>query len=339
MNPSPSFFIGIDISKPFFDVALLAIVNHQKQAIVTGHFDNTASGLKSFGKWLTGHKVVLADTLVVIENTGIYHRLLWAWCNEKKLPVHIGNAAHIKWSFGIARGKNDKVDSIRLCQYACKEADTLKATPALNPALLQLKDLMTARSKLLSQLNSTRTYLKELKNVSDVATVKLLEQVHQQAIDGLAASVEALNKKIKEMVMADAAIETSYQLLITVPGIGHLTAVYLICCTHNFAGKVSGKQLASYAGVVPFEHSSGVSVKGRNKVHSMANKELKKLLHLCALVAMRHNEELKQYYQRKKAEGKHSMSVLNAIRNKIVLRAVAVIDKQKPYEDKFKKAA
>lgn len=339
MSLSTTFFIGIDVSKPFFDVALLPVINHQKQTIVNGHFDNTESGLKSFGKWLTAHKVVLVDTLVVMENTGIYHRLLWSWCNAKKLPVHIGNAAHIKWSFGIARGKNDKVDSIRLCQYACKEADTLKTTPALNPTLLQLKDLMTARSKLLSQLNSTRTYLKELKNVSSQETIALLEQAHQQALNGLKASVKQLEKKIQEMIALHQDIQASYKLLLTVPGIGHLTAVYMICCTNNFAGKISGKQLASYAGVVPFEYNSGISVRGRNKVHPMANKDLKKMLHLCAMSAIQHNDELRQYYERKKAEGKHSMSVLNAIRNKIVLRAVAVINKQQPYQENTKKAA
>ena len=98
------------------------------------------------------------------------------YCSQINLPIHIGNAAHIKWSFGIARGKNDIIDSIRLCNYAFKEADTLKTTPTLNPILMQLKDLMTARTRLLSQLNSIKTYLKELKNVSDKNIQKQLEQ-------------------------------------------------------------------------------------------------------------------------------------------------------------------
>src|SRR5690606_39562345 len=90
-----------------------------------------------------------------------------------------------------------------------------------------------------------------------------------------------------------------------------LTATYLIACTANFAGKPSGKQLACYAGVAPFEHSSGISVRGRTRVHRMANKDLKKLLHLCALSVIRYNQEFKTYYNRKKEEGKHSMSILN----------------------------
>lgn len=339
MNSTSKFFIGIDVSKPYFDVCLMAVVDHAKQGLVTARFDNTPEGIKRFDKWLSRNKVVLADTLLVIENTGIYHRLLWSYCTAKQLPLHIGNAAHIKWSFGITRGKNDKIDSIRLCNYAFKEADTLKVTAPLDPVQLQLKDLMTARSKLLSQMNSTKTYLRELKNVSDKAVVDLLEKVHKQAIDGMAASFKLLEKAIKKLVQDSAAIQANYDLLVSVPGIGHLTAVYMICCTNNFTRKINGKQLASYAGVVPFEHSSGISIKGRNKVHPMANKELKKMLHLCALTAIQYSPEFKDYYERKKAEGKNSMSVLNAIRNKIVLRAVAVVNNQRKYVANYQKAA
>lgn len=57
---------------------------------------------------------------MVIENTGIYHRMIWDFCTTNLLPIFIGNAADLKWSFGIARGKNDKVDSMRLRDYAYK---------------------------------------------------------------------------------------------------------------------------------------------------------------------------------------------------------------------------
>lgn len=334
------FFIGIDVSKPFFDASLLAVINHLKKEIISEHFENTPEGIKAFGRWLKSNKVSFDEnSLLVIENTGVYHRLLWSFCSRKNLPLHIGNAAHIKWSFGIARGKNDKIDSLRLCNYAYKEADTLKSTPALNPVLLQLKDLMTARTKLLSQINSIKTYIKELRNVSDKSIQKTLEQAHRTALEGIASSIKSLEAEINKIITQNKALKVNYDLLVTVPGIGHLTAVYLICCTNNFTGKISGKQLACYAGVVPFEHSSGISIKGRNRIHPMANKDLKKMLHLCALSVIQYYPEFKQYYNRKKEEGKHSMSILNAIRNKIVLRAVAVVKKQKAYVDNTKKAA
>ncbi|HEY2725717.1 MAG TPA: IS110 family transposase [Parafilimonas sp.] len=127
--------------------------------------------------------------------------------------------------------------------------------------------------------------------------------------------------------------------MLSVPGIGRFTAVYLICCTNNFAAKYTGKQLAGYAGVVPFDHTSGTSIKSKNRVHKMANKDLKQMLHLCALTAIKCYPEFTNYFNRKKAEGKNGMSVLNAIRNKIVLRAIAVVNKQAPYVDYTKQAA
>lgn len=335
MLSTKQFYLGVDVSKPYFDASLMVVVDHLKHPVASRRFDNTSPGMNLFGKWLKTFGVTYdSNTLLVIENTGIYHRLLWSYCSHKKLPIHIGNAAHIKWSFGIARGKSDKIDSLRLCQYACKEADVLKASPALDPALLQLKDLMTARTKLLSQHNSIKTYIKELENINDAATQKILETSHQDALKGLESSIKKIEAQLKKIITSNSAICNNYKLLISVPGIGHLTALYIIGCTNNFVCKVTGKQLACYAGVVPFEHSSGISVKGKSRIHKMANKDLKKMLHLCALTAIQYYPEFKTYYERKKAEGKHTMSVLNAIRNKIVLRAAAVVNNQKAYVDK-----
>jgi transposase len=84
MQNNTKYFIGIDVSKPFFDAALMAVVNHQKQVIESAHFDNTELGLKAFEKWLKKHKVSFDEnTVLVIENTGIYR------CGEPS-PLALG---------------------------------------------------------------------------------------------------------------------------------------------------------------------------------------------------------------------------------------------------------
>ena len=335
MNTLHQFFIGIDVSKPWFDAALLQVINHQKSPVATERFANTAGGLKAFGKWLDRHGVTRNEhTLVVIGNTGIYHRLLWLFCSKQGLPLHIGNAAHIKWSFGIARGKSDYIDSLRLCQYAFKEQDTLRATPVLDPEVLRLKDFQTSRIRLIHQLNANKTYLRELSSMSDKHIQGTLEKAYRTAIKGIAQSIAALEAEIQAIIAASATLSKNYGLLLSIPGIGPVTAVYLLCCTSNFAGPVSGKQLACYAGLAPFEHSSGKSVRGRTKVHKMGNKELKSLLHMGARSAVRHCAEYKAYYERKLAEGKHDLFVLNAVKNKIVLQVAAVIKNGRKYVDK-----
>lgn len=335
MNTSRSFYIGIDVSKSWFDASLIAVVNFQKQTMQTQRFDNTKAGLKVFHKWLKKAKVTFNNhLLVVLENTGIYHRLLWQYCTTHNLPIHIGNAAHIKWSLGITRGKTDPIDSKRLCTYAFKESEDLRRMPALQACMLELKDLISARKKLIKQRASIRQHLGELKIANSKSTQAFIEKAHKAALDGMDKSVGLLEERIQIIIEENPNLTKNYQLLISIPGIGRWTAVYLLGCTNNFNAGYSGKQLACYAGVAPFEHKSGSSVKGRSRLHKMANKDLKALLHMGVLSCVKNYPEFRNYYQRKVDEGKHKLAVMNAIKNKLLLRVAAVIKNQKPYEER-----
>ena len=340
MQTQKKCFIGIDVSKLWFDIAMIIMTGPAKSGMISKRFDNNAAGLKKLTQWLKLHKVPFDDTtLVVIENTGVYHRMIWEYCNSKGLSLHIGNAARIKWSLGILRGKDDVTDSQRLCDYCSRHADELQATAVLDPVILPLKDLMTSRTRLLAQINSTRTYLQELKHSNSKEVQTIMEQVHKSALSGMKKSLLLIEEQIRKLVDQNPDIKKNYELLISVPGIGHITAIYIICCTANFAGNVTGKQLACYAGVVPFENTSGSSIKGKKRVHKMANKELKSLLHMCARSAVQHKPEFAQYYRRKEQQGKHHLEILNAVKNKIILRAVAVIKNQRKYVDNYAVAA
>jgi transposase len=330
------FFIGIDVSKHTLDAAFIIRINGSLSTPVWKQFANTQAGLKEMRKWLLQRKVPLdQQAIIVIENTGIYHRLLWQYFSNTPVDLCIENAAQVKWSLGIARGKNDKVDSRRLALYAARHVDRLKASPSLNKSIMALKDLMTLRTKLLVQSKSISTGFNELKGVTDTGLIKIMRKMLQPAQDGLAESLSRIEKQIKTMLTADKELQRIYILLLTIPGIGHITAIMLMCCTNLFTLCSSGKQLACYCGVAPFDHQSGISIKGKHRVHKMANKELKRLLHLCALSVIRHKQEFKSYYERKKQEGKHPMCILNAIRNKIVLRVFAVVKNDRPYVNNY----
>jgi len=333
-------YLGIDVSKLTFDVSLIVVNKGQKQPIVSNKFNNDAPGLLSFKAWLDDHQVTFnANSLLVIENTGIYHRLIWNFCTTHLLPIFIGNAADLKWSFGIARGKNDKVDSMRLCDYAYKNYEDIKPTTGLNKALITLKDLLSNRSKLLKLKNAIRQTLNELKASNDKITQSLMVNLNKAALDGLKKSLKQIDAELLKIVKQDQSILTNYNHMLSVPGIGKITAIFIICCTNNFAIKVTGKQLANYAGVVPFENTSGTSVKGRNRVHFMANKDLKSLLTMGALSAIQAYPEFKDYYERKTKEGKKHLQVLNAIKNKMLLRVAAVVNLQKDYVNMYQKAS
>lgn len=92
-------------------------------------------------------------------------------------------------------------------------------------------------------------------------------EVSQAAQEGLKQSLKCIQQEIKKIITDNPDISKNYKLLLSVPGIGHLTAVYISCCTNNFISKITGKQLCSYASIAPFSEKSGTSIKERNKVH------------------------------------------------------------------------
>jgi transposase len=110
-----------------------------------------------------------------------------------------------------------------------------------------------------------------------------------------------------------------------------VTAINLMVYTNGFTVLKDTRKLACYCGVAPFEYSSGSSIRGKTKVHFMANKKLKCNLHMASLSAVKLDAGLKAYYERKVAEGKNKMSVLNAVKNKLLARVIAVVNKGEEY--------
>ena len=326
------FYVGIDVSKKTIDVAFIAQSGEQKTEPRWKVFDNTDPGLHQTKTWLNKESVTLdANTIFVIENTGLYHRRLVSFCNKHQIQLCIENGAQVKWSLGIARGKSDKVDSRRLATYALRFADRLKPAAALHEGIQAVKDLITLRNRHITQLSALRSNLKELKLTTDPAAVKELEKIHKPLITATKNTILKIEAALLKKIKSNELTSRQYELLLSIPCIGPVTAAYLIACTNAFTLCETGKQLACYCGVVPFEYQSGISIKGKHRVHKMANKNLKALLHLCAVSSLRYVKELRAYYDRKVEEGKHKMSVINAIRNKLVLRAFAVVKNGKPF--------
>ena len=109
-------------------------------------------------------------------------------------------------------------------------------------------------------------------------------------------------------------------------------AIEVIITTNEFKNFETAKQFACYSGVVSLEYSSGTSVRGKTRVSRMAKISVKTVLHMAALSAVSMKGELQDYFIRKVSEGKNKMSVINAIRNKLILRIFACIKNNRPYE-------
>jgi transposase len=173
-----------------------------------------------------------------------------------------------------------------------------------------------------NQLNEAKTH--------DIESFKVLSKIYQPIMKSIDGQLKKIAKRINEILEENQDMKKNVELIKTIPGVGEQTAVNMLVSTQNFTLFKSAKHLACYAVVVPFLNESGTIVK-RARVSKMANQKLKMLLHLAAMAAIRTKSDLKAYYIRKVAEGKNKMSVLNAVRNKLVHRIWAVLQRQTPF--------
>ena len=141
------------------------------------------------------------------------------------------------------------------------------------------------------------------------------------------------------MIVRDRELKEMFALLLSVKGIGKVTARFLIVYTNGFRWFDSWRKFASYIGIAPFPNTSGTSLRGRTKVSGLANKEGKALLNMCACTAILCCREMKAYYDRRVGEGKNKMSTMNIIRNKVLARAFAVVKRGTPYVDTMRYAS
>ncbi|WP_265429382.1 IS110 family transposase [Chryseobacterium sp. YIM B08800] len=148
-----------------------------------------------------------------------------------------------------------------------------------------------------------------------------------------------IEKSIREIINSNDELKQQKKLLLSVPGIGEVTSLYLLLATKGFKSFANWRKFACYCGIVPFEYSSGTSVKGRTRVSHFADKKMKSILHMAALSAIKHDAEIRTYYERKKQEGKHSLLIINNVKCKIISRAFAVIARNEAFVNTYKFAS
>jgi len=324
-------FAGIDVSKAKIDVCV--IVNTARSDMLHCIFEQNRKGFNELRKWL--QKLVgkqKNNTLICIENTGLYDDALLYFLTEQSYSVCLENAALIKKSIRDTRSKNDRLDARHIAMYALRHCDDLELWEKPREVIEKIKQLLAYRSNLVESLKRIKQAQKEPEHFK-WAKVKKIKS-YDSGMKGLEKDIRQIEEDIWELIKNDKALLTTFTLLISIPAIGRITACHFICYTNEFKRVKSGKHLASYCGVVPFEQQSG-TIKKPARLSKQANKVLKRLLHLCAVTAIRMRGELALYYQKKIAEGKHVLQALNGIRNKLALRIAAVIKSQKPYDQNY----
>ncbi|MDB5131765.1 MAG: hypothetical protein JWR02_1514 [Mucilaginibacter sp.] len=328
------FFIGIDVSRNKLDFAVIEgktlcfhrEIENKKEAVVS--FINEL-------KEMPGFKTTKA--LFCMEDTGFYSNHLLVSFKKLRLNFVLENALRIRNSLGLIRDKYDKIDSIRIAQYAQRNKDELKLWVPERPIMSQLKSLSTLRDRLLNLKVILKTALDEQETFITKDIQRLTHKFCERSMEAVVADLQSIDEKIVLLLESDEHLQMLTKLITSVPAIGRITATQIIICTNEFRDINEPKKFACYAGVAPFRKESGKIVRN-SRVSRFANKKMKSLLHMCAMVSLQKGGELKVYFDRKTImEGKAGMSVMNAVRNKLILRIFACVNQRRPYQKDFQR--
>jgi transposase len=327
-------FIGIDFSKLKFDVAIYSV--ESKAIVSTEVFENEENGFNLFLKWVKEKTSCNKSGILFCgEHTGYYSGKLSLFLHESGYDMWLVSGLELKLTQGLKRNKTDRVDACKIAEHAYRYQDKVVLFQPVSKALDEIRELLSYRERLVETRKVLTTSAKEMKRVKDNASCNYIYRDSIEYIKSLNASVRDCEKRIEALLKQDISLKTNYKLVSSVVGIGLVNAALILVATDNFTKFENPRKFGCYCGVVPFEHSSGTSVRGKTRVSKMANRHLKTKLTLAAQNAVRFDPELKEYYQRKLREGKNNWLVLNNVKNKLIHRIFAVVRDRQMYEKQY----
>ncbi|KHS84787.1 IS110 family transposase [Pectobacterium brasiliense] len=325
--------LGIDVGKSKIDLCLRpdGSEGRQKTKTLTNGPDVAISVLE----WLAKQKVGPSDVQVVMESTGTYHEYLAYGLYERSVRVVIANPARIR-AFAQGMGiltKNDTVDADVLARYGAMRQPDVWQPPS--PAIRELKALISRRDALVHDVGREQSRLEKLLSTRCSLLVEASVRKILQVLNNELQVVQAL---IDNHIDKHPELKRDMEYLTSIKGIGSAVgSTMLVVLRGNHF--ISAEQAASWVGVVPKEKRSGSSVRGRTRLSKNGPPEVRAKLFMAAIVAVKHNPLLKQFYERLLAAGKAKMSALGGVMRKLVHICYGVVMKQQKYDENYATAA
>ena len=259
------------------------------------------------------------DTIVSMENTGRYNWNLYEVLAQLQCTVYVIPPIQIKKSLGLVRGKNDKIDAKRIGEYVEEKISKLTPWKPCPKNIQKIKILLTERTARMKALKQYTCLKNDYKLMKNIGLSEDLSTLNENLANAIKDQIKEIEIKIKKIINEDQGLLTQSEFAKSVPVVGTVVSWMFIAKTEGFTTITNPRKMSCYSGVAPFDHQSGTSIKGRPRVSHYADKSMKSVLHLAAMAAIQGNNDLATYYKRKVSEGKNKMSVLNAVRNKIIL--------------------
>lgn len=304
-------YVGIDVSKDRLDIAIPSLNINQA-------FTNCHRGHQKLIKLLGNYDT----TLVTMEASGGYEQQASIALQKSNIAVAVVNAKRVR-EFAGALGicaKTDKLDANVIAYFA----DVVKPRQC------------TLRSKLMTQLrewNGRRRQIVELikleKRHLEHASAPMAKLI-KQSIARMEKQVAAIEDTLHSIIDGTDDLKKRAQLMMTVQGVGFITAVALLCELPEL-GTVSSKEIAAIVGVAPYPKDSGKSKKPRNTRGGRS--KVRYALYMAVLSAKRHCSKIREFYDKLIAAGKRKQVAMIACIRKLAVILNAMVKHQQPWRE------
>lgn len=329
------FILGIDMSKEWFNYCLMST---SFEIICEGEIENQPDVIFQFISKLMKRKefTSIEDILLVMEHTGIYvQNLVRGWLSKGGL-LSIVPATKVSDLLGGQLGweeKTDELDARRLSEYGIRFRDKIELWQAKSHTLELLQRLQRQRRRIKDVINILNVPMNESIDFDSASIYETLKNSQAASITALKSDLKQIEKQLKELIETDPLLDELFKLITSVEGVGSVTAREIIIATQAFTKFTpqQAKSFARYSGVVTRKKRSG-KMKKRDRIPNMVNKKIKTVLTMGATSLIGTASDLGFFYERKMKEGKAHFSVINAMRNKLILRIFAVVRNHVMYD-------
>ena len=288
--------VGIDISMDDFH-ACIKVKNESGKVVIKGTktFNNTGAGFNEFYRWTLSRKKVDCVLSFVMEATGIYYEDLAYFLHDKKERVSVVLANKMK-GYGKSlniKTKTDKVDSKIIADFGIERQ--VEEWKPMSPTYKELRDFCRELLSIKKEMNRAKNQLHAMVRSHDKS--KEIIKIKKKQIAFYEKTIEAITKKLIQIVGKDPALKEKLAKLESIPGLGFETSIILASETNGFELFTSIRQLVSYAGLdIEFKESG--RFKGKTRITKKGNSRIRQALFMPAMSAVRHNESIKKLHER-----------------------------------------
>ena len=315
-------YVGIDISKLKIDCWLRPMGEH----ICTG---NDQEGFKHLHQWLLQRDCRQEDTVICLENTGIYGKKLLLALNNRGWKCSVEKTTVLEKIAPEHHRKDDQFDARLLAEYADRFTDQLNMKEPAPPALDTLKQLLAERRRLVRQRRAAKT--KQTQAAREPHCPEVLQEGWQDQIAFFEQHITELEQQIQQVIKSHEGLGSYFELITGIPGVGKVTGSLWIATFYG-QQKLNPKKIASWFGVAPHSRSSGSSVRGRTRSSGHGASSMRATLSMAAQSVSTHVKKFKSYKQRKLEEGKPWPVVRNNLVNKLITIICAIWNSGEVYD-------